>query len=207
MTDTSRETQHTGKRESARLRILSAVSELLQETPRHNLNFDDVAARAGVSRRTVFNHFPTRDDILLAFWAYALDSMKLDHWPACETDLTAIPPRSFPAFDRIEGIVRAAHMTSAGQEMRLLVNDDRRAAYEGAMRSVTRDLPAEKRRAAIAVVQLLSSPNAWMSLRDYWGMDGGEAGQATAWAIDTFLNAIRAETGIEGSAGEGKGDA
>ena len=54
-------------------------------------------------------------------------------------------------------------------------------------RSLTKSLPAERRRAA-ALLQLLHSAFAWDSLREQWGMDGSEAGEATLWLIDLIVS-------------------
>jgi hypothetical protein len=49
---------------------------------------------------------------------------------------------------------------------------------------------ASTRRVA-AVLQLLTSAAAWQTLRDYWDMDGKEAGESVALAIELLLLGAR----------------
>jgi AcrR family transcriptional regulator len=46
--------------------ILSAARELVQERGGPDFGVDELAARADVARRTVFNHFASLDDVLVA---------------------------------------------------------------------------------------------------------------------------------------------
>lgn len=45
--------------------IRRAAIELAIEKPVDDVTVDDIAERAGVSRRTVFNHFPSKYDVYL----------------------------------------------------------------------------------------------------------------------------------------------
>lgn len=53
--------------------ILRAAIELLEEGDGSRFSADALADRAGVSRRTVFNHFASLDDVLLSVCADTLD--------------------------------------------------------------------------------------------------------------------------------------
>lgn len=46
--------------------ILTAARELIQERGGPSFSVDELASRADVARRTVFNHFPSLDDVLVA---------------------------------------------------------------------------------------------------------------------------------------------
>ncbi|MBC7168265.1 TetR/AcrR family transcriptional regulator, partial [Phenylobacterium sp.] len=51
--------------------ILQAVGRRLESSPMDELSFADVAKDAGVGERTVYRHFPTREALLGAFFAWA----------------------------------------------------------------------------------------------------------------------------------------
>jgi AcrR family transcriptional regulator len=53
--------------------ILDAAVTLIQAGEGARFTADELAARAGVSRRTVFNHFASLDDVLLAVCSETLD--------------------------------------------------------------------------------------------------------------------------------------
>ena len=50
--------------------ILRAVARKLETTPLEDLSFAEIAQEAGVGERTVYRHFPTKEALLGAFWAW-----------------------------------------------------------------------------------------------------------------------------------------
>lgn len=74
----------------SRRRVLDAAADLLGRDPEASM--EAVAARAGVGRTTVFRHFPTRAELVLASWLHvltraeaALAELRLDEVPAEES--------------------------------------------------------------------------------------------------------------------------
>jgi hypothetical protein len=97
----------------------------------------------------------------------------------------------FTGFDRQAPQIVASLVTEQGREMRSSLNEQRCKAFRGIAREAAPTLsPAECTRVA-AVLQLLHSAHAWMSLREQWGLDGREIGAATRWAIETLLADLR----------------
>lgn len=179
--------------EDTRQRILSAVAELFETTPEDALSFDAIAARAGIQRRTVFRHFANKDALLEAFWAWINQKVALRTWPETEADLLAMPPETFAGFDRHEGVIRAALTSRSGREMRLRAAPERQAAFRRSVADATQGLDPARTEQAVAVIQLLYSAPAWQALKEYWQLDGREAGEAVSWAIGTLLDALRRE--------------
>ncbi|MFC0430687.1 helix-turn-helix domain-containing protein [Kutzneria buriramensis] len=72
--------------ERRRRRIVRAATELLAEHGVESLSVDDVAVRAEVSRRTVFNYFHSTEELLIAvgtdILGEAVDSLQMDGPPA-----------------------------------------------------------------------------------------------------------------------------
>jgi hypothetical protein len=54
-------------------------------------------------------------------------------------------------------------------------------------------LAAERRRAVAGVLNCLVSATTWERLRDESGLDGGEGGEVTAWAVETLWRALERE--------------
>ncbi len=58
------------QREETREQILRAVGDQLEKSSLEDLNFAEIARDAGVGERTVYRHFPTKEALLGAFWAW-----------------------------------------------------------------------------------------------------------------------------------------
>lgn len=188
--------------DATREMILDGLRSLILENPDAPVSFDALAARSGVNRRTIFRHFPTKEALLEAFWANVNGELGPRFWPESEADLTALPPDLFAALDSIGPIVRAAHASGAAREMRLQANDERQAAFRTALADVQANLPPDRARQLEAAVQLLFSATAWMTMKDTWNLDGRQAGEAAAWAIDALIRAAREEAGASLEKGE-----
>ncbi|PZQ64468.1 MAG: alpha-mannosyltransferase [Phenylobacterium zucineum] len=58
------------QREETRAQILRAVGRQLEHRSLEDLSFAEIARDAGVGERTVYRHFPTKEALLGAFWAW-----------------------------------------------------------------------------------------------------------------------------------------
>ena len=54
------------QREERERLILDAAEELLAEKGYHEMSIDEIAARVGVSKGTVYLHFPSKEELVLA---------------------------------------------------------------------------------------------------------------------------------------------
>ena len=55
-----------GKRARSRVAIMHAAKVLFEEKGINNVTFNDIAVQADMCRTTIFNHFPTINDLMLA---------------------------------------------------------------------------------------------------------------------------------------------
>ncbi len=85
--------------------ILDAAIALIQSGDGARFSADELAVRAGVSRRTVFNHFSSLDDVLLAVCTETLD-------------VVAEPLRVAPGSESASGGSRAAMFTALARALR-----------------------------------------------------------------------------------------
>jgi AcrR family transcriptional regulator len=174
-----------------RERVLAGVAEVLAAG--HDLTFARVAGAAGVPERTVYRHFPTRQDLLTAVVEWV--NQRTGAQRATTGDEAAeLVRRVFPTFDQMAPVIRELLTAAEGLPARLADNDERRRAALAVVRHDAEGLdPATARRVA-AVIQLLTSAAAWQTLRDFWEMDGTEAAEAVAVAIDLLLAGARTHT-------------
>jgi AcrR family transcriptional regulator len=176
-----------------RERILDAAIEVIGDEGETTLTIAAVAARAGITERTVYRHFETRDALVEAVWPRMQAQVNSPGFPKSARALVATPPKLFPAFDEHEGLVLASVYSPAGREVRQRSNKERQKAILGCVAEALPDMAPEAlwRRAAIA--QLIDSAYGWAVMKELWGLDGEEAGRAAAEAIAVLLGMRSAE--------------
>jgi AcrR family transcriptional regulator len=183
------------ERQVARTRdlILDALTTLLGDRRADEVTTRDIAALAGVSERTVYRHVP----VLRAL----LDGLSRRLPPISDKpsfgvggldDLAATSRRLMELLDE--------HYVSARAEA--VLNSDPRhfAADTQANTRDMRDLLAtelpdldEREQLRIAaVIRCLVSTQAWLRMREEFGVPGTESGPAVAWVIDTIIRELRA---------------
>lgn len=114
------------QREETREQILRAVGRQLETRSLEDLSFAEIARDAGVGERTVYRHFPTKEALLGAFWAF------LQH----EAFRQPEKPKPMRSDRRIrEAIIKAPG--DALRPMRILVATD---AWEPQVNGVVRTL-------------------------------------------------------------------
>jgi AcrR family transcriptional regulator len=170
-----------------RERILDAMIAQMAHDRDHALTVADVAARAGVTERTIYRHFQTRDALVEAVWPRMQARVQSPGFPQSADELIATPLRLFPRFDENEHLVRASVYSESGREVRLRANGERKAAMLACVEDAMPQMDESARRRRAAVVQLIDSAYGWAVLKDFWGMDGAEAGAAAAEAIAVLL--------------------
>jgi AcrR family transcriptional regulator len=169
------------------MRILDAAIDEMREGKLDALTIAKVAERAKVTERTVYRHFLTREDLLKAVWPRMQARVGSSGFPQTADDLIATPLRLFPRFDEDEGLIRASISSETGREMRLSSNPQRQAAMLACVADALPEMDGVAQRRRAAIVQLIDSAYAWSALRDFWGMDGVEAGRAASEAIAVLL--------------------
>jgi AcrR family transcriptional regulator len=173
--------------EQTREAILEAIAAELAENGLQELHIPAVARRAGVSIRTVYRYFPTRDALLDAAEEWidrsigsADFSRPIDEFPSMTEDV-------FRQFDANETMMLAHWATSLGRDVRERGRKRRQQAYREALRDITSNLSRTEARAAHAVISYLLSSRAWKTLREEFGMSGAESGKAVAWALRALI--------------------
>jgi AcrR family transcriptional regulator len=170
-----------------RQRILDAALQLVEAEDPDSLTLAHVARAAGVTERTIYRHFATREELISAAWARINETMAPPRQPDTAAELIALPKHMFPEFDLRESLIRAILYTKQGRELRLVGNPQRKTRIRRAVREARPDLNDAEATRMCAVVQLLSSSFAWSVMKDYWNMDGETAGHAASEAIARLL--------------------
>lgn len=188
MTSQSLREQHA---ETTRVRILSAVAELLEAEHAEELTMPDVAAASGVSLRTVYRYYPTRAELLEAAGHWIGEELFRHPYPR---DLGEVAERfrtEVAHFDERPGLVRALALSQLGREVRGYRRRERLGAIRKALRDELGGLPEDELRRAEAVIAYLHNMLAYTTLREENGLSGEQIGEALAWAIQTLVEDLR----------------
>lgn len=175
-------------RAETHMRILDAALEEMRAAELESLTMAGVARRAGVTERTVFRHFASRDVLIAAVWPRMQARVRSRGFPTTAQALIDTPPHLFPEFDKEEGLVRASAFSAAGREVRQAANPERQKAVRACVRDAFPDIAEPQLTRLAAIVQLIDSAYAWAVMKEYWGLDGTEAGRAASEAIAVLLN-------------------
>ena len=175
-----------------RTRILDAAIDGLKEGDLEGLTIAKVAADAGVTERTVYRHFKTREDLIKAVWPRMGARLGIPGLPQTVEALLAAPARIYPRFDAEAGAVRASMYSQAGREIRATANPARHQAMTSLVAQARPELDETARRRRAAVIQIIGSSHGWACFKDYWGMDTQEAARAAQEAIAILLGVMPA---------------
>jgi len=168
--------------------IIAAVGEQLAAGGIDDLSVERVAARAGVSPRTVYRHFPTREALLDSVGAWVVTRSRELPDPLRAEELPEAIVASFESFDRHETMMRGFLATTGGRELRAHMRRKRLQRIDGALDVALAGADPERARLAKAVIGHLCSAATWQALKDEAGLTGAEAGQAVAHTIEALLH-------------------
>jgi AcrR family transcriptional regulator len=196
----ARGTYHSPLRESqaaaTRERIVEACVTLMQRGA--DLTYAAVAAAAGVQERTVYRHFPKKEDLEAALWDWIVAHLThADFAARTEEQLVAAMRASFAGFDANAPLIQAMLHSPQGLDVRRRQQPMRRAMFEACVDSVVPGTPPQVRHRAAAVLQVLYSAAAWDLLRSFWEMDATDAADAIDLGIRSLLTGLRLDVGRE----------
>ncbi|MBV1838104.1 TetR family transcriptional regulator [Acetobacter estunensis] len=80
--ETAPPTRREAKREQTRKALIEAAMRLLSEKGFDETTVDEIAAAAGISRRTLFRHFPTKADLVTA-WTWQMTDVLTETVNSC----------------------------------------------------------------------------------------------------------------------------
>jgi AcrR family transcriptional regulator len=174
--------------------ILDAVTSLLGDRRADEVTTRDIAAAAGVSERTVYRHFPDRDALLEALTQRLpeLDGTRPSFAAGGLEDLAATGRRLMELLDEHYVTARAEAVFNADpRRFAAGTQTNTRAMLE----LLAKELPelGEREQLRIAaVLRCLVSTQAWLRMREEFGVTGTESGPVVEWVIDAVVRELRA---------------
>jgi AcrR family transcriptional regulator len=176
----------SARSDAVRERVLEGVAALLRNGG--DLTFAKVAKAANVPERTVYRHFPTREALLAAVFEWSNRQIGFDGTLPVDAATTAALIRQvFPGFDAIAPVIHELLISPEGLTARRQQLAKRRSAALDVVKREVPALDAARARRVAAILQLLTTAATWQTLRDYWDMDGKEAAETAALAVELVL--------------------
>jgi AcrR family transcriptional regulator len=176
---------------ATRERILGAVADLLEDADTEELTVPAVAEASGVSLRTIYRYYPTREELLEAAGRWIGDELLKHRYPQNLDEVADLYQEGTPDFDERPGLVRALALSQLGQDVRGYRRRERLEAIASSLRAELTELSEPELQQAEAVLAYLHNMLAYTTLREENGLSGAEIGEAVGWAIRTLVADLR----------------
>ncbi len=180
----------------ARDAIVDACAGLVTERRHLDFAMKEVAERAGVSLRTVYNHFPTREDLLDALGQAFNDEMAARGGPKAidletSADLLRAIAVNFGLFDVLGGVSEAFAQMPLADVGRDEARRRRTGLIVDHLRSLMPEVPEPDATEIAVALRHLFSHRSWFWLTREYGLTSEQAAAVVNWAIETLIDAAR----------------
>ena len=173
--------------------ILDGVGRVIEEGGLDELTFEAIADACGVSLRTIFRYFPTKDDLFAAFWSRLNETSGITSMPASAEELADGVVRWFEVFGAREKLFKEYMRSRIHEGQRPELAAVRRETIDTCLRDNVDGVDARTSVHARAAAAALFSGHTWATIKDVYGLSGKEAGEAVSWAIRLIINALEEE--------------
>jgi len=169
--------------------ILETAIELLEAGSVSNVTARAVAKHAGMSERTVFRYFATRDDLLDAIAAEAAARMQSPPPPATIDELLDYPKPLYRSFEEKAALVTGVLHTDLFHRVRLTAAGARWSTVEKLIDERMSGRPRKERRLLATNVNYFLSATTWHYYRSRFELSPEDSIGAAKAAIRALLDA------------------
>jgi AcrR family transcriptional regulator len=186
------------QQETTQKAILDALGEVVADSGAVEFSIQNVADRAGVSHRTVYNHFPTRTALNDAFAQHAEDQLGA-HYPGPrppeeDTTLEELPEivaEAYRAFAQVERPTRAYVMLMIASRSPAKLTRKRTKRLEQAVESELGPLPKGVSRQVAAAMRIFMSTTGWHVMTEHLKLSTEEAAGVASWMVEMVIDQVR----------------
>lgn len=195
--DATQDLRHK-RAEVSRQAIRDAVAELLLTEHPANLSIPAVAKLAGVSVRTVYRYFPTKQDLLDD--VAEVQQRRADALSNGRSDMFENPGQYIVAlwsdFEADVDAIRAQHLSPLGAELRQNRLDKMKAEVANRVDKAFPDASAQDRNDLADLIITVTSSAAFLELHSRLGHSGADAARLAWWAATALQKQFDADGGI-----------
>lgn len=170
---------------------MAAVADLLERGEVDELTVPAVAEASGVSLRTIYRYYPTREELLEAAGRWIGEELLGHPYPRDLDEIADLFETGVHDFDQHPGLVRALAFSRLGQQVRGYRRRERLKAIGRILREELPNLSEQELRRAEAILAYLHNMLAYTTLREEGGLSGEEVAEASGWAIRTLIADLR----------------
>lgn len=183
----------TAAREDTRDKILDAARELVLQQHPAALTVSQIAEAAGVSPRTIYRYFPTKEELIQAVAERPTAKVPGLTMPTRWTEVPGTLRVYWRLFGQDLDVLRAERMIPEGIELRRARLRSSRPEMEHLLADA--GVPATDDHSALVDILIhLTSSTTLLELVDRHGMTVDQATDAVLAAVDTLVEAARQET-------------
>lgn len=172
--------------------MLEALANHVSETGSLDFSVAEIANRAGVAHRTVYNHFGDRQGLIDALSDWAEAAMEKRGGlvaPSSLSDVTEAIGPNFEMFEDMSGVAEAfARIDTAMSPDRAHVR--RTEAFARSVGDQFPDLSKRERTAVAALFRQIASGKQWYFLTREHGLTTSEAAAVVTWAVRLQIDAL-----------------
>ena len=169
------------------------MADVIVESRALGFSVQQVADRAGLSHRTVYNHFPTREALCEGFAAYVDKLLStVGTRPDAKPSLASLPAvveDLYRALDTRDRYVRAYVMLMIGRRRPVKTWSKRTHVFEALIARGGAVPPPLTAQQVTAAIRMFVSSIGWHLLTEHLGLSTNDAAAAGAWATRTLLDA------------------
>jgi AcrR family transcriptional regulator len=182
------------KAQAVREQVLDVLLARVEGDGFREVAMEDLARSAGVSRRTLYRLFPTREALLVAAGKRFADTVGMPQEIGGPEQLSATFREGSRLMERRADLARALYRSATGKGIRAGQRSRRIQMIGNALRSLTDKLEKDEARRVTAVIAFLISSNTWITIQDESGLDGDEIRLGVSWAIDVLVDDLKRRT-------------
>lgn len=145
--------------------ILQAGLRTLEEATVSELTMRAVAKASGISERTMFRYFATRDEFLAALAAELTRTLALPPHPRTIDELLALPAALYRSFEQKRALMKASLHSELSDHMRAGEAKQRWLAVSKLIDAYAPRVPEQRRKIASANIRYYLSGSTWFYYR------------------------------------------
>lgn len=170
--------------------ILEAGVELLEQASVAELSVRAVAKRAGISERTIFRYFATREELLDALAREVARRLNLPPHPRNVEELLAFPEAAYTSFEAASALTKAALHSELYHRIRGTEAEQRGEAIRAVIDRAAPTRSAQERKLATANIRYYLIASTWHYYRVYFGLSLAESIECARMAITQTLQQL-----------------